>query len=202
MKLGSVQLWRFYLRQPSHYSLLFTLHSSLFTFRSSLSLAPYKNIRRPSMGRRFPWCRDSCIHEICCSFSACWALITIPCTKYTLIPKTLVKSPLTRLADVILTIRDQNLILDTHLALLYGVETRALIQAVKRNDRRFPLDFMFQLTREEFGALRSQIVTSKGRGGRRHLPVCFHGARFDHGRKCSEQRTRCRGERSSGARFR
>jgi len=92
--------------------------------------------------------------------------------------RTLVKTPLARVADVILVIRDENVILDTDLALLYGVETRALIQAVKRNDRRFPLDFMFQLTRKEFDALRSQFVISKGRGGRRHLPYAFteHGA--------------------------
>ena len=92
--------------------------------------------------------------------------------------RTLVKSPLARVADVILVIRDENVILDTDLALLYGVETRALIQAVKRNARRFPLDFMFQLTRKESDSLRSQIVISKGRGGRRHLPYAFteHGA--------------------------
>jgi len=92
--------------------------------------------------------------------------------------RTLVKSPLARVADVILVIRDENVILDTDLALLYGVQTRALMQAVKRNNRRFPLDFMFQLTRKEFDALRSQIVISKSRGGRRHLPYAFteHGA--------------------------
>jgi len=92
--------------------------------------------------------------------------------------KTLVKIPLASVADVILVIRDEKVILDTDLALLYGVETRALIQAVKRNNKRFPLDFMFQLTRKEFDALRSQFVISKGRGGRRHLPYAFteHGA--------------------------
>lgn len=92
--------------------------------------------------------------------------------------KTLVKIPVARLAVVILVIRDEKVILDTDLALLYGVETRALIQAVKRNNKRFPLDFMFQLTRKEFDALRSQFVISKGRGGRRHLPYAFteHGA--------------------------
>ena len=50
--------------------------------------------------------------------------------------------------------------LDSDLAMLYGVETRALNQAVKRNIERFPQDFMFQLTKEEFGNLKSQIVTS------------------------------------------
>jgi hypothetical protein len=92
--------------------------------------------------------------------------------------RTLIKVPLAQVADVILAIRGQNVILDTQLGLLYGVETRALIQAVKRNAGRFPLDFMFQLTRKEFDALRSQFVISKSRGGRRHLPYAFteHGA--------------------------
>ena len=79
--------------------------------------------------------------------------------------KSLVKTPLARVAEVILVIRDEKVILDTDLALLYGVKTRVLIQAVKRNSRRFPLDFMFQLARKEFDALRSQFVISKGRGG-------------------------------------
>jgi hypothetical protein len=63
--------------------------------------------------------------------------------------------------------------LDRELALLYGVTTKALIQAVKRNLSRFPDDFMFQLVVEEFDFLRSQSVTSKGRGGRRYLPYAF-----------------------------
>jgi hypothetical protein len=66
--------------------------------------------------------------------------------------RTVMKSTLARVANVILVIRDENVILDSDLALFYGAETRALIQAVKRNDRRFPLDFMFQLTRKEFDA--------------------------------------------------
>jgi len=78
--------------------------------------------------------------------------------------KTPVKTPIVRVAEVILVIRDEKVILDTDLALLYGVETRALIQAVKRNSKRFPLDFMFQLTRKEFDGLRSQFVISKGSG--------------------------------------
>jgi hypothetical protein len=67
--------------------------------------------------------------------------------------------------------------LDQDLAALYEVETKALVQAVQRNIRRFPPDFMFQLSFEEFTALRSQIVTSKGRGGRRTAPYAFteHG---------------------------
>jgi hypothetical protein len=66
--------------------------------------------------------------------------------------------------------------LDADLAKLYGVETRVLIQAVKRNRRRFPADFMFQLPAKEVEFLRSQIVISKkGRGGRRYRPYAFTG---------------------------
>jgi hypothetical protein len=56
---------------------------------------------------------------------------------------------------------------------LYGVQTRALIQAVKRNLDRFPPDFMFQLSDREFVHLRSQFVTSSSRGGRRYAPYAF-----------------------------
>jgi len=61
-------------------------------------------------------------------------------------------------------IRGTNVMLDKDLAELYGVETRVLIQAVKRNIERFPEDFMFQLTKEEFENLRSQIVSSSWGG--------------------------------------
>lgn len=64
--------------------------------------------------------------------------------------------------------------LDEDLADLYGLETRVLVQQVKRNAKRFPADFMFQLTKPEAEALRSQIVISnKGRGGRRYEPYVF-----------------------------
>jgi hypothetical protein len=64
--------------------------------------------------------------------------------------------------------------LDADLAELYGVETRVLLQAVGRNQKRFPKDFMFQLSKEEYELLRSQIVISKmGRGGRRYRPYAF-----------------------------
>jgi phage regulator Rha-like protein len=64
--------------------------------------------------------------------------------------------------------------LDSDLAELYEVETKVLLQAVKRNVQRFPEDFMFQLNDEEFMNLRSQIVTSSsGHGGRRYLPYVF-----------------------------
>lgn len=71
----------------------------------------------------------------------------------------------------ILLIRGQKVMLDTDLAELYGVELRVLNQAVKRNAERFPEDFMFQLSSEEFAALRSQNVTLKsGRG--QHRSIC------------------------------
>jgi hypothetical protein len=92
--------------------------------------------------------------------------------------KALVKIPAERIENAILLIRGEKLILDSDLAALYGVETRTLLQAVKRNRERFPSDFMIQLTRKESDSLRSQIVISKGRGGRRYLPYAFseHGA--------------------------
>lgn len=72
----------------------------------------------------------------------------------------------------IYTIRGVQVMLDSDLAKLYGVETRVLNQAVKRNKERFPEDFMFQLTKEEVESLRSQIVISSW-GGRRYLPYAF-----------------------------
>lgn len=82
------------------------------------------------------------------------------------------------IARHILSLRDQRVMLDSELAGLYGVETRVLVQAVKRNIERFPADFMFQLSSEEFTNLRSQFVTSgSGYGGRRYAPYAFteHG---------------------------
>ena len=78
----------------------------------------------------------------------------------------------------ILVLREQRVMLDADLAQLYGVETKVLVQAVKRKLMRFPADFMFQLSAEEFAALRSQTVTSNtgqnpGRGGRRSAPYAF-----------------------------
>lgn len=70
------------------------------------------------------------------------------------------------------TVRGHKVMLDSDLAELYQVETRVLNQAVKRNMRRFPEDFMFALTEEEWGNLKSQIVTSSW-GGRRKLPLVF-----------------------------
>jgi len=72
----------------------------------------------------------------------------------------------------ILEIRGKKVMLDKDLALLYGVQTKVLIQAVNRNKNRFPEDFMFQLKKQEFENLRSQFVTSSW-GGRRYLPYAF-----------------------------
>ncbi len=79
----------------------------------------------------------------------------------------------------ILLIRGQKVILDKDLASIYGVQTFRFNEAVKRNQDRFPDDFMFQLTKEEVETLISQNAMSKpGRGGRRTLPYAFteHGA--------------------------
>jgi hypothetical protein len=83
------------------------------------------------------------------------------------------KSTELRLEGLIYQIRGERVLLDRDLAQLYEVETKALVQAVKRNAERFPADFMFQLSDQEVMALRSQIVTSKGRGGRRTAPYAF-----------------------------
>jgi ORF6N domain len=81
--------------------------------------------------------------------------------------------------DLIHTLRDQRVILDSDLARVYGVTTTRLNQQVRRNADRFPADFAFQVTADEFAGLMLQIATSKkGRGGRRKLPLAFteHGA--------------------------
>ena len=88
---------------------------------------------------------------------------------------------------LIYVVRDTQVMLDRDLAMIYGVETKVLNQAVKRNINRFPADFMFQLTEDENDSLRSQIVTSNNsdeslrsqivtsnkRGGIRYLPYAF-----------------------------
>jgi ORF6N domain len=73
----------------------------------------------------------------------------------------------------ILTIRGHRVMLDVDLAKLYGVTTKRLNEAVRRNTARFPNDFMFQLAPGEVESLRSQFATSNGRGGRRYLPYAF-----------------------------
>ncbi len=75
-------------------------------------------------------------------------------------------------------IRGQRVMLDSDLAAIYGVTTKRLNEQLRRNRKRFPQDFAFQLTTEEFRNLRPQFATSKGRGGRRYFPWVFteHGA--------------------------
>jgi hypothetical protein len=78
-----------------------------------------------------------------------------------------------RVEALIKVIRGRNVLLDANLAVLYEVETKALVQAVKRNADRFPPDFMFQLDAEELRNLRSQSVTSSSWGGSRYRPYVF-----------------------------
>jgi len=80
--------------------------------------------------------------------------------------------PVERIASKIYLIRGMKVMLDRDLAELYGVETKVLKQAVRRNVDRFPADFMFEFTKDEFNNLRSQIVTSSW-GGARYLPMAF-----------------------------
>ena len=80
--------------------------------------------------------------------------------------------PAERIAQQIMVLRGQRVLLDADLAELYGVETRVLNQAVRRNANRFPEDFAFQLTPEEVAILKSQFVTSSW-GGRRKPPLAF-----------------------------
>ncbi len=83
--------------------------------------------------------------------------------------------PVERIEKSIYLIRGQKVMLDRNSAELYGVETRVLKHAVRRNADRFPEDFMFQLTYQEVRNLRSQIVTSSSQqwGGTRYKPMAF-----------------------------
>jgi len=81
---------------------------------------------------------------------------------------------LEQIQEMIYVIRGQKVMVDSDLASLYGVETKVLNQAVKRNLKRFPEDFMFRLSTEEYRSLKSQIVTSKvGSGGKQKQPTVF-----------------------------
>lgn len=103
--------------------------------------------------------------------------------------------PIEQIENIIYIIREQKIIFDADLAMIYGVRTKALNQAVDRNISRFPLDFAFHLTKQEWNILKSQIVTSndvsdqflkcqigtsrkENRGGKQKLPRVFteHGA--------------------------
>ena len=82
--------------------------------------------------------------------------------------------PRVRIEQTILVIRGHNVMLDSDLAQLYGVTVGRLNEAVKRNENRFPSDFMFQLTKPEFEHMKSRIAISSSKwGGRRHAPYAF-----------------------------
>ena len=82
--------------------------------------------------------------------------------------------PIESIISKIVFLRGEKVLLDRDLAELYGVKTKALKQAVRRNIKRFPDDFMFELTKEEFENWRSQFVTSNGdKMGLRYKPMAF-----------------------------
>ena len=85
--------------------------------------------------------------------------------------------PAERIEQSILLIRGEKVLLDSDLAALYGVDTKALTRAIRRNQNRFPADFMFQLNKDEFADLKRQFGTSSQWGGRRYAPYAFteHG---------------------------
>jgi hypothetical protein len=98
-------------------------------------------------------------------------------SNFALMSKALI--PIERIERKIYDIRGERVLLDSDLAEIYGVTTKVVNQAVRRNITRFPGDFCFQLTTDELDILRSQFVTSsRGHGGRRYLPYVFteHGA--------------------------
>lgn len=81
--------------------------------------------------------------------------------------------PVERVVSTVLFVRGQKVILDQDLAALYDVETKVLLQAVKRNEDRFPADFMFQLTDDEYRRVKEYFEARTGRGGRRTPPYAF-----------------------------
>ena len=85
--------------------------------------------------------------------------------------------PVEKVENAILTVRGMRVMLDSDLAAFYGVETKRLLEQVRRNKHRFPKDFAFHLEAQEFAILRSQFATSSLHGGRRTLPWVFteHG---------------------------
>jgi hypothetical protein len=93
-----------------------------------------------------------------------------------------------RIAGSILSLRGAKVLLDADLAELYGVNTKTLVQAVRRNGGRFPADFMFQLTREEFLHLRGRSGTSRSWGGRRYCGRTGTNRRLDTIRSATQFR--------------
>lgn len=87
-----------------------------------------------------------------------------------------VTAPMVKIEDKLMLVRNQYVLLDRDVAALYGVETRAVNQAVKNNPNKFPRDYIFQLDGVEFESLKSKILISNnpnGRGGVRKLPMAF-----------------------------
>jgi ORF6N domain len=97
--------------------------------------------------------------------------------------------PLERVTRRILNLRDQKVMLDRDLAILYGVETRALNQAVKRNPDRFPEDFVFTLSRQEIERI-SQTVTSSSEAKIFKASPSIYARRYRDAFECSKERTR------------
>jgi hypothetical protein len=110
-------------------------------------------------------------------------------------PKSSNKLTTDQLGRLIYEIRGERVMLDSDLASIYGIETKALNRAVKCNRDRFPKDLLFQITEDEWKDLRYQIgASSLGHGGRRNRPYVFteHGAIM--AAECSEQPTSCADE--------
>lgn len=103
------------------------------------------------------------------------------------------------IASVIRTIRRQKVILDSDLARIYGVPTKALNRAVKRNLARFPDDFIFQLTWKELENLKYQFGTSSFHGGKTQAPLRLYRKRGHHGGQCPQQPGSRADERVCGA---
>ena len=103
--------------------------------------------------------------------------------------------PFTAITGKIIRIQGHNVLLDRDLAELYGIETRVLTQAVRRNLKRFPADFMFILENQEVNLLMSQNVISKtsGRGGTRKPPMAFTESGWSDGRGTEARRACCGG---------
>src|SRR5436190_11943538 len=115
-------------------------------------------------------------------------------------PKSSNKLTADQLGRLIYEIRGERVMLDSDLASIYGVETKALNRAVKRNRHRFPKDFVFQLTQDESELLRRQIWHLKGPSwsASQVLAMGFHRARRDYGSQCSEQSASRADERVRG----
>lgn len=118
------------------------------------------------IGREPSYCRHLEMHVIGSDIFHFSVLIDIRVTKFRTME-------LLNIQNKIYEIRGVKVMVDYDLANLYDVETKVLNQAVKRNIKRFPEDFMFQLSQNEWDTLRSQIVTSNRRGGTRYLPFAF-----------------------------